>query len=227
MSRINVEEAILVVVDYQERLFPSMSCGEEAADNTAKLIKGCRILGVPIIATQQYTKGLGETIDIVKNALTETIDEDIPEAEFKHVEKKSFSCMGEENFKKALISSGKTQVIICGIEAHVCVQQTAFDLYDFYDDEDDDESDEESLDNNVVVLHDRNNDDEDEFYEGLDFEVYLACDCVASRKEFDRDMAIKRMADSGIELMTMESILFEMTVGAENPAFKKISKTVK
>jgi len=74
---------------------------------------------------------------------------------------------------------------------------------------------------------DRNEEDDEDYDDGIDFEVFLACDCIASRKDFDRDMAIRRMADSGIEIMTMESILFEMTVGSENPAFKRISKTVK
>ena len=232
MSKLNVDDAILVVVDYQEKLFPSMSGKEEAADRTAKLIKGCRILGVPIIATQQYTKGLGETIAELKNAMTEPIDEDIPETEFKYVEKKTFSCMDEPNFREALVKSGREQVILCGIESHICVQQTAFDLYEYGDDdeydEDEYEFDGEKSSDNVVILIDRGADeDEDADYAGTDFEVYLAADCVASRKEFDRDMAIKRMSDSGIEMMTMESILFEMTRGAENPAFKRISRTVK
>jgi len=230
MSKINVENAILVVIDYQEKLFPYMSNKDEAADNTAKLIKGCRILGVPIIATQQYTKGLGETVDTVKNALIEPIGDDIPATTFKHVEKKTFSCMEEETFKEALINSGKEQVILCGIESHICVQQTAIDMYEYSDDFEEfdyDDDDIENIENNVVVLMDRSEEDDEDYFDGTDFEVFLACDCIASRKEFDRDIAIKRMAESGIELMTMESILFEMTIGSENPAFKKISKTVK
>ncbi len=233
MSKLNVDDAILVVVDYQEKLFPSMSGKEEAADKTAKLIKGCRILGVPIIATQQYTKGLGETIPELRNAMTEPIEDDIPETEFKYVEKKTFSCMEEPNFREALVKSGREQVILCGIESHICVQQTAFDLYEYGDDdeydEDEYEFDADKSSDNVVILIDRNNEgsDDEEDYAGTDFEVYLAADCIASRSEFDRDMAIKRMSDAGIEMMTMESVLFEMTRGAENPAFKRISKTVK
>lgn len=238
MSRINLDEAILVVVDYQEKLLPAMNNKDEIAEKTAKLIQGCRILGVPILATQQYTKGLGETVDIIKNALTEPIGDDIPASEFKHVEKKSFSCMDEPDFRDALVKSGRDQVIVCGIEAHVCVQQTAIDLFDYGIDDDyvdyDDDGDEYSFDgeeekDNVVILIDRPDDgiEEDEDYTGLDFEVFLACDCVGSRDENDKNVAINRMSDIGIEMMTMESILFEMTRSAESPHFKQISKTVK
>lgn len=234
MSKLNADDAILVVVDYQEKLFPSMDGKENAADKTAKLIKGCRLLGVPVIATQQYTSGLGETIDVIKNALTESIDDDIPAVEFRHIEKRSFSCMDEPNFREALIKSGREQVILCGIESHICVQQTALDLYEYGDEEEYDEEDyeydtEKATNNtdNVVILIDRNDDKYEEEYMGADFEVFLACDCIASRSEFDRDIAIKRMSDTGIELITMESALFEMTGSSENPVFRRISKTVK
>lgn len=231
MSRLNLDEAILVVIDFQDRLVPAMKNEKEVIEKASALIKGCRILGVPIIATQQYTKGLGETTKDIKDALTLPIGDDVPETEFKHVEKKSFSCMDEPNFKEALIKSGKDQVIVCGVESHVCVQQTVIDLYE-YGIDDDYEEDEYEFDgddknDNVVILIDRNA-EEDEFeYEGTDFEVFLACDCVDSRFEIDKETSLKRMSDMGIEMMTMESILFEMTRGAENPKFKQISKTVK
>ncbi len=230
MSKLDKNNAILVVVDYQEKLFPSMSNRDAAADKTARLIRGCRTLGVPIIATQQYTSGLGETIDVLKTAMTEPIGEDVPATEFKYVEKRSFSCMDEPNFREALLKSGRDQIILCGIEAHICVQETALDLYEYGDDDDYDEEEYEfdggQQPDNVVILIDHSDDyDDDEEYE--DFEVFLACDCIASRDEFDKDISIKRMSDTGIEMMTMESILFEMTKTSKNPVFRQISKTVK
>lgn len=232
MSKLNIEEAILVVVDFQDKLIPAMSNKEEVTEKTAKLIEGCRILGVPIIATQQYTKGLGETLDVIKDSLTKPIGDDVPATEFKHIEKKSFSCMDEPTFRDALIKTGREQVIVCGVESHVCVQQTVIDMYE-YGDEDDYEEDTYEFDgeqekDNVVILIDRSTDmDEDEDYMGTDFEVFLACDCVASRDEYDKKIALQRMSDMGIEMMTMESALFELTKGATNPNFKQISKTVK
>lgn len=133
MFRLNAEEAVLVVVDIQERLLPAMSDRENVLAASEKLIKGCRLLGVPILVTQQYTQGLGETVDEIKIALTEHLDEDVPAQDFQYIEKRSFSCMDEPQFENALKAykdKGREQVIICGIESHVCVQQTAIDIYD-------------------------------------------------------------------------------------------------
>lgn len=229
MSKLDVNDAILVVVDFQEKILPAMKNNEEIAKKTAKLIEGCRTLGVPIIATQQYTKGLGETVGEIKDALTRPIGDDIPSIEFKHVEKKSFSCMDEPNFREALIKSGREQVIVCGIESHVCVQQTAIDMFE-YGDEAEFEEDEYEFngedDNDNVVIYIDGIESEGELAES-EFEVFLACDCVGSRYDYDKETALKRMSDLGIEMMTMESALFEMTRGAENPKFRQISKIVK
>jgi len=117
--KINKEDAVLVVIDFQERLMPAMKNSQELEQKMVKLIKGWIVLGLPIITTQQYTKGLGETITSIKDAMGEN---------FLPIEKTSFSAMGEPNFVEVLETSGKRTVILAGIEAHVCVQQTALDL---------------------------------------------------------------------------------------------------
>lgn len=122
------EEAIFVGIDFQERLMPAMKNKEELEETAVKLVKGCRILGVPILMTQQYTKGLGPTTADITKALTCELGEDLPETTFSPVEKTSFSAMGEPAFVEALEKSGRKMVIIAGIEAHVCVQQTVIDL---------------------------------------------------------------------------------------------------
>ena len=122
------EDAVLVGIDLQGRLMPVVKGGDELEAAAVKLVKGCRILGVPVIVTQQYTKGLGETVPAVAAALTEPIGEEIGAAEFKPIEKTSFSAMGEPAFVEALEALGRKTVIIAGIEAHVCVQQTVLDL---------------------------------------------------------------------------------------------------
>lgn len=126
--KLKKEDAVLVGIDLQERLMPAMKGGEELEAAVVKLIKGCRILGVPVIVTQQYTKGLGATVAAVAAALTEPLGEETAAAEFRHVEKTSFSAMGEPAFAEALEKLGRKTVIIAGIEAHVCVQQTVIDL---------------------------------------------------------------------------------------------------
>lgn len=67
--RIRKEESILVLIDFQERLMPAMKGNEELEKAAVKLVKGCRILGVPVLVTQQYTKGLGPTIPSIHEAL--------------------------------------------------------------------------------------------------------------------------------------------------------------
>jgi nicotinamidase-related amidase len=116
--RILRENSVGLVIDIQERLVPAMAEQEVFLTNTKKLIEGLQILGLPLLFTQQYTKGLGETIDEVK-ALT---------PDFLCVDKKDFSCLDEPVFAGKLAGTSARNVIICGIEAHVCVLQTAIDL---------------------------------------------------------------------------------------------------
>ncbi len=118
--KINREEAVLVLIDFQERLMPAMKGHDDLEEATIKLAKGCRILGVPVLVTQQYTKGLGPTIPGIDEAL----------GEYEPVEKTAFSAMGEPAFVEALKNTGRKSVILAGIEAHVCVLQTALDLID-------------------------------------------------------------------------------------------------
>ncbi len=117
---VNKEDAVLVLIDFQERLMPAMHNKEELEKTVEKLIKGCKILGVPAIVTQQYTKGLGPTIPSLHEAL----------GDYNPIEKTSFSAMGEPEFEKELKELGRKSVILTGIESHVCVQQTALDLID-------------------------------------------------------------------------------------------------
>lgn len=126
--KLKKEDAVLVGIDFQERLMPAMKDNDEVEAAAAKLVKGCRILGVPAIMTQQYTKGLGATVASIAAALTDPLGEDIPAAEFEPAEKTSFSAMGEPAFVERLETLGRRMVIIAGVEAHVCVQQTVIDL---------------------------------------------------------------------------------------------------
>lgn len=116
--RILKENTIGLVIDIQERLVPAMEDNDQLVENCSKLIQGLHILGVPLLVTQQYTKGLGDTINEIKSAIND----------FQYIEKKDFSCYDEPAFADKLERSGAKNVIICGIESHVCVLQTAIDL---------------------------------------------------------------------------------------------------
>lgn len=116
--RILKENTIGLVIDIQERLVPVMEENELLVGNCSKLIQGLQVLGLPLLVTQQYTKGLGETVNEIKSVTND----------FQYIEKKDFSCYDEAVFAEKLALSGAKNVIVCGIESHVCVLQTAIDL---------------------------------------------------------------------------------------------------
>ncbi len=111
------DRAALVIIDVQERFSQHISNFGPMVRNIVRLINGCKILNVPIFVTEQYPKGLGPTISEIKSAL----------ADYKPLEKTAFTCFGEE-FARTVRTSGRQQLIICGIEAHVCVNQSVHDL---------------------------------------------------------------------------------------------------
>ncbi len=116
--RINREECAGLVIDIQEKLFPHMDQQEELLRKSLILIEGMQVLGVPIMITEQYPKGLGPTIQQVRRAIENCLP----------INKISFSCCDEPAYQEALQRLGRDKVIICGIEAHVCVLQTVIDL---------------------------------------------------------------------------------------------------
>jgi nicotinamidase-related amidase len=108
--------AALAVIDVQEAFRPAVLDFERVAANVSVLIQGARILGLPLLVTEQYPKGLGHTAPEVAEHLDGV--EPIP--------KLCFSAFDADGFPAAL--AGRDQVLLCGIEAHVCVNQTAEDL---------------------------------------------------------------------------------------------------
>jgi len=116
----DIENSVLVIVDVQEKLTNVMYEKEALRQEFVKLIKGTKVLEVPIVLTEQNPEGLGATIAEVKALLPD----------LEPIYKMSFSCLGEEEFPKRLKDLGRKQVILTGIETHVCVYQTAMDLVD-------------------------------------------------------------------------------------------------
>jgi nicotinamidase-related amidase len=112
------EQTALLIIDIQEKIFRVMLNPESLIQNTIKLIEGFKVLGSAIFITEQYPKGLGETESRIKNALQGVIP----------FEKMSFSCSGAENLFETLKYKNIKQIVVVGIESHVCVQQTSLDL---------------------------------------------------------------------------------------------------
>jgi len=114
----DLEKTVLVVVDVQEKLWAAMHEKESLRDNTVRIVQGAKILGVPIVWTEQNPKGLGATLPEVVELLNDS----------EPVTKLSFSCCGEEAFIKRLEALNRKQILITGMETHVCVYQTVVDL---------------------------------------------------------------------------------------------------
>lgn len=114
---LNKNNTALLVVDIQERIINVMRKHKKLLENVTKLIKGAKIIGIPIFYTEQYPKGLGKTVQSIQSELEN-------EAE----QKLTFSCVGVKGLFENLKQSNISQVIVCGIESHVCVQQTVLDL---------------------------------------------------------------------------------------------------
>ena len=115
---LNREDTLAVFIDFQEKLMPVMHHKEELQDKVCRLAKGLGVLGIPHIVTQQYTKGIGETVPEVAEAI----------GEFEAIDKTTFSCFGHVDFVNQMEIEAKSNIIVCGIEAHICVQQTVEQL---------------------------------------------------------------------------------------------------
>jgi nicotinamidase-related amidase len=113
------ERACLLVVDVQEKLFPLIENPCEVLEKMLLLIQGIKLLHVPIFISEQYPKGLGNTIEAIRQAAG-------PEAEY--FSKTSFSCLKDDKIKEHFKKLPRSQCIVIGIEAHVCIFQTVRSL---------------------------------------------------------------------------------------------------
>jgi nicotinamidase-related amidase len=116
---LELDQSALLIIDVQEAFRASMSDFEQLAKRIAIAAKGAQILGLPIIVTEQYPKGLGHTAPEILDVLPTNTS---------ILEKTSFSSCGAQQFHDELHRRETRQVIVCGIEAHICVNQTVHDL---------------------------------------------------------------------------------------------------
>lgn len=177
-NRFTAKGAALLIVDVQDKLLLKMAKGPLVVANSVRLIKAAQILGIPLMATEQYPKGLGPT--------NPAVAELIP----NRPEKVCFHCCAVPAVLEQLFAHKTTHVTLAGIEAHICIAQTALEL-----------------------LH-------------QNFQVQVVADAVASRHEFDAEIALRRLERAGAVLTTTEAMLFEWTETADHPHFKEISALV-
>lgn len=116
LSQLSKESTGLLVVDVQEKLFPHVERGCETLQMMKLAIKGCDILGVTVVVTEQYPEGLGETVAALKGCLPD---------EVKTFSKTTFSCLGCTAAREHILNSSIMSWVLVGFEAHVCILQTA------------------------------------------------------------------------------------------------------
>lgn len=173
------ERSFLLVVDVQERLLPAVEQPEQIEKAVCELIQIANQLGVPCLYSEQYPKGLGRTSAAVLEALG-------PSA--PRIEKLSFSCLGEPAAAQQLGEVDRPQAVICGMETHVCVLQTAMDL------------------------------------KAQGWEVYVVADAVSSRTQANKTLALERMRQEGIRIISAEMVIFEWMERAGTDDFRSISR---
>jgi nicotinamidase-related amidase len=114
MPRLDRASAVLLIIDIQEKLLPVIHEGDRVVRNVERLVRGAHVLGVPVVVTEQYVKGLGPTVATLRQALEETTG-------YQPVEKSCFSAHG-------CVTLERRQVLVAGVETHVCVYQSVVDL---------------------------------------------------------------------------------------------------
>ena len=174
---IDRDRSLLLVVDLQARMVPAIEEHERVVANVAWLVRAAQRIGVPVAATEQYSKGLGPVVPELRALLPENAIG----------AKTRFSCVASECLV-GLPGADRAQVVLAGVEAHVCLLQTALELVE----------------------------------EGK--EVYVVADAVGSRRAFDRDVAIARMRQQGVHIVSREMVVFEWLGEADTPLFRAVSK---
>lgn len=177
--------AQVIAVDLQERLLPAMSETRQVVERTELIAAATRRFGIPATLSEQYPQGLGPTFSHVRTVFGNGASV---------FEKLHFSCLRDPALGAHLSdlrASGRNQVIILGIETHVCVAQTAFDLH----------------------------------HQG--YEVSVVIDACSSRRAADKDTAISRFRDHGIQVVTTEMVVFEWLERAGTDDFRAMAPLIK
>ena len=197
---LEIQDCCLIVVDVQGKLAQLMADKEALFKNIRILIQAAKILQIPILWCQQVPEALGPTVPEIAELLTGT----------EPINKASFSCCGQEQFNAQLSGLGREQVLLCGIETHVCIYQTAMDLVAWA---------------SRPWNRDHGQDARATGKGGLD--VTILADAVSSRTEQNRHIALTRLAAEGARISSTEIALFELLKTAKHPQFKEIARLVK
>lgn len=177
---INRRKTAFVLIDMQEKLVPAIHEKEQVISNANILLRVSEILDIPLMVTEQYPKGLGHTF---KNIV-------VPRKKYL-IEKTNFSCFGSGAFINRVEELKVDSVVLFGVEAHVCVLETALD----------------ALKSN--------------------YDAYVVADAVSSRTAQNKSIAVERMRQSGVFIVSTEMVAFQLLERADTQEFRCISRLIK
>jgi nicotinamidase-related amidase len=169
---IDAAKSTLVLVDFQSRLMPAIYRGNSVTGQAVRLGRIARLLGVPVIGTEQSPAKLGGNEAAVKQLCEKTVGK----IHFNACADGLLDALPQE----------RRQIVVAGCEAHICVLQTALGLL------------------------------------AQDYMVLVVVDAVGSRRESERDTALARLQQAGVQLVTVETVAYEWVRNSEHPAFREI-----
>jgi len=178
---IEAERSSLLIVDVQQGLAPVVAEPRRVYRGCSLLMRGALRLGLPLVVTEQYPKGLGTTVGELRELA--------PDGAV--MEKLHFSSAADPAILERVRSFGRNQIVIAGIEAHICVLQSALG------------------------------------FKAVGFEVAVVADACSSRDPDNFTVAMARLAANGIQVVTVEMVLFEWLHRAGTPEFKELSALIK
>lgn len=172
----------LIVVDVQGKLATLMHDSDALIENITRLVKAAKALKLPVLWLEQNPERLGLTADPIRQELEK---DNLP------ISKYTFDAYKEERVKLALKNAGVDNWLVCGIETHICVYQTALSLYQ------------------------------------SGYHVELVTDCVSSRTEANKALALTKLSEKGVALTGLEMCLYELVEDCRAPEFKEILALIK
>lgn len=178
---IDAGKSALLIVDVQEKLMPAMAEPDRVVENCAVLMRAAGRLDIPVVVSEQYPKGLGSTVPSLADLA--------PPGSI--LPKLHFSCVADPTIAAVLAAYERAQVLVAGVESHVCVLQTALDVKE----------------NGARCI--------------------VVADATSSRAAANKDTALARLREAGVEIATTEMVLFEWLRQAGTPEFKELSRLIK
>ena len=170
----------LILIDYQEKLLPSIDEGQAAVDAALLLAQAARILGIPVLGTEQNPEGLGPNEECIRNCCDQTL--------LKYSFNAADNGLGEAIEK---INPKIIQIVLAGCETHVCLMQTALGLKE------------------------------------KGYETAVIEEACGSRRSSDKLLAIERMREQGIFILSVEMIIFEWLKSCKHSQFKNVLQLIK